>query len=61
MPTLKGKERLIRGEEISSRGETERREINQQVKKLISKGVNPGDAFAAAIENARRGGGLDFS
>jgi len=61
MSTLKGKERLMRGEEISSGDETERKKIGQQVKKLISKGVDPGDAFAAAIENARRGEGLDFS
>lgn len=55
------KERLEIGERISSLDKTERKEINRQVKRLISKGVDPGDAFAAAIENARRGEGLDFS
>lgn len=61
MPTFKGKERLGEGERINSGDKIERKEINRQVKKLISKGVDPGDAFAVAIENARRGEGLDFS
>lgn len=57
-----GKERLREGEEISLRdkGEIER-EVDQQTRELMRQGVGPGDAFAAAIENTRRGRDFDFS
>jgi len=39
------KERLREGEEISPTEKTERREINQQVKRLMEQGVGPKDVF----------------
>lgn len=48
------KERLREGEEISFRGKTERRRIDQQANRLVREGLDPDDALRAAAKSARR-------